>query len=205
METIDSMVFYGANGHASVVIEAWVSAGGKVAAVFDDNLEIKSILQYTVMGKYDPEKFPNHPVVLSIGSNVIRKKLSTLVRQSFGIVRHPFVQISPSVQIQEGTVVMAGVVVNSKTKIGRHVILNTSCSLDHDCVIADYVHISPSATLCGGVSVAEGAHVGAGATVIQNISIGKWTIIGAGSVVIEDVPDYAVVAGTPAKLIRYNK
>ena len=83
-------------------------------------------------------------------------------------------------------------------------IINTSCSIDHDCTLEDYVHVSPNATLCGTILVGEGTHIGAGATIIPNISIGKWVTIGAGAVIIENVPDHAVVVGNPGRIIKYN-
>jgi acetyltransferase EpsM len=69
-------------------------------------------------------------------------------------------------------------------------------------VIADFVHISPNATLSGNVKAGEGSHIGAGATIIQGITIGKWCTVGAGAVVIKDVPDYATVVGVPARVIN---
>jgi len=58
--------------------------------------------------------------------------------------------------------------------------------------------------LAGNVEVGEGTHVGIGASVIQGVKIGKWATIGAGAVVIKDVPDFAVVVGSPARIIKYN-
>jgi len=55
------------------------------------------------------------------------------------------------------------------------------------------------------VFIGEGTHVGIGASIIQGIKIGKWATIGAGAVVIRDVPDYAVVVGSPARIIKYKK
>lgn len=48
-----------------------------------------------------------------------------------------------------------------------------------------------------------GASVGANATLLPGITVGKYAMVGAGAVVTKDVPDYAVVAGNPAKIIRY--
>ena len=76
--------------------------------------------------------------------------------------------------------------------------------MEHDCKISDFAHISPNAALAGNVEVGEGTHVGIGASVIQGIKIGKWATIGAGAVVIKDVPDFAVVVGSPARIIKYN-
>ena len=97
---------------------------------------------------------------------------------------------------------MAGVVLQSGTKIGKHCIINTKASIDHDCIIDDFVHISPSVTLCGNIVVGEGTHVGAAATIIPNIKIGKWCVIGAGAVITKDVPDHSLVVGVPGKIIK---
>ncbi len=50
--------------------------------------------------------------------------------------------------------------------------------------------------------VKKGASIGSGATILSNLVIGENALIGAGSVVTHDVPDNAVVAGNPAKLLR---
>jgi serine acetyltransferase len=46
--------------------------------------------------------------------------------------------------------------------------------------------------------------IGSGAIILDGISIGDGAIIGAGSVVTKDVPDYAIVAGTPAKVLKFR-
>lgn len=53
--------------------------------------------------------------------------------------------------------------------------------------------------------VLEGASIGSNATILCGITIGKNALIGAGAVVVKDVPDNAVVAGNPAKIIKYLK
>jgi acetyltransferase-like isoleucine patch superfamily enzyme len=54
-----------------------------------------------------------------------------------------------------------------------------------------------------GTLVKKGASIGSGATILSNIVIGENAIVGAGSVVTKDVPANAIVAGNPAKLVRY--
>ena len=82
---------------------------------------------------------------------------------------------------------MAGAIVNTGTKIGKHCIINTRSSLDHDNIVEDYVHISPGVTLAGNVHIKEKTWICAGTTIINNITINKNNIIGAGSVVIKDI------------------
>jgi acetyltransferase-like isoleucine patch superfamily enzyme len=54
------------------------------------------------------------------------------------------------------------------------------------------------------VSIGSDSDIGTGAVILPGVTIGKGAMIGAGSVVTRDVPDYAVVAGNPAKLIKYR-
>lgn len=54
------------------------------------------------------------------------------------------------------------------------------------------------------VRVRASADVGIGATLLPGVTVGKGAIVGAGAVVIEDVPPNAVVAGVPARVLRYR-
>ena len=55
---------------------------------------------------------------------------------------------------------------------------------------------------CKPVLVKQGAWIGAGATILPGVTVGKNAIVGAASVVTHDVPDYAVVVGNPARVIK---
>ena len=55
---------------------------------------------------------------------------------------------------------------------------------------------------CKPILIKEGAWIGAGASIMPGICIGKRAIVGAASVVTHDVPDYAVVVGNPARVIK---
>ena len=56
--------------------------------------------------------------------------------------------------------------------------------------------------LCKPVVLEEGAWIGAGATILPGVRVGKHAIVGAMSVVTKDVPDYGVVVGNPAKIVK---
>jgi acetyltransferase-like isoleucine patch superfamily enzyme len=51
--------------------------------------------------------------------------------------------------------------------------------------------------------VRKGASIGSGATILSKVTVGNNSIVGAGSVVTKDVPDNAIVAGNPAKFLRF--
>ncbi len=53
------------------------------------------------------------------------------------------------------------------------------------------------------ILIKHNASIGANATLLPGITIGKYAMVGAGAVVTKDVPDYAVVVGNPAKIVRY--
>lgn len=121
---------------------------------------------------------------IAVGNNVHRSNEVELRRtDTFPILQHPFSWVAPDVVIGEGTVIMAGAVVQPGVTIGKHCIINTCASLDHDSIIGDFVHIAPGARLCGNVTVGEGTLVGAGAVCLPGAVIPPWTTVKAGSVV----------------------
>lgn len=198
-----SINILGASGHGKVVIEIAENMGLSIANVFDGDASINEIIGYKVLPQSTITE--DLPLVLAIGSNHTRKRLAESFMSKSILLIHPISNISNRVQIGIGTVIMAGVSINSSVEIGQYAIINTNASIDHDCHLGDYTHVSPNVGLAGNVTVGEGTHIGIGAQVIQGITIGKWATIGAGAVVIRDVPDYAVVVGNPAKIIKYNK
>jgi sugar O-acyltransferase (sialic acid O-acetyltransferase NeuD family) len=199
------MILFGASGHAKVIIDILEKMDVTIEYLLDADPEIQEIQGYEVRLEQDVSFQGTEEVIISIGSNSLRKTLASKLSCQFGWAIHPSVILGDDVSIGAGTVVMAGAIINSSTSIGNHNIINTSTSIDHDCHLEDFVHVSPNATLCGSIKVGEGTHIGAGATIIPNLNIGKWVTIGAGAVIIEDVLDYAVVVGNPGKVIKYNE
>jgi len=198
---------FGASGHAKVIIDSLVASGLFVAGLFDDNENVKSLLNYPVLGPFNSDVLGSDSLIISVGLNNIRKKIVENLPKKvvYGKAIHPSAVISSHAIVGDGTVVMQGAIIQSCAVIGKHCIINTAASVDHDCVIEDYVHISPNATLCGGVSVAEGSQIGAGAVVIPGIKIGRWSLIAAGAVVMKNVPDNVLVLGNPARVIKFLK
>jgi len=196
------MYLFGASGHAKVIIDSLTATGIAVQGLFDDNPDIRFLLKYPVFGPFDKDILGDDSLIISVGFNNIRKKIVDRLPANimYGRAIHPSAIISEYASVGEGSVVMQGAIIQSCTTVGKHCIVNTAASVDHDCVIEDFVHISPHATLCGGVSVGEGSQVGAGAVVIPGIRIGRWSLVAAGAVVLRDVPDNVIVMGNPVKI-----
>ena len=198
------MNLYGASGHCKVVIDAIQSLNNSIENIFDDNPMHDTILGLPVF-KTDLQKLNElKNFIVTIGNNKVRKQVVQNLKTTFAVVIHSKSIISKTVFVGDGSVVLAGAIINSDAVIKKHCIINTSSVVEHDCIIENYVHVSPNVSIAGGVFIDEGAHIGIGATIIQGIRIGKWATIGAGAVVINDIPDYAVVVGNPAKIIKFN-
>jgi sugar O-acyltransferase (sialic acid O-acetyltransferase NeuD family) len=120
---------------------------------------------------------------------------------SLPVLRHPAATISTTASIGVGTILSAGVIVQSDARIGRFCVLNTACSIDHDNIVGDNVSIGPGAHTAGRVTILDEAFVGLGAVIINGVTVGRRATVGAGAVVVRDVPNGATVVGNPARVL----
>lgn len=200
------IILIGASGHGKVCAEiAKLTNRYNEILFLDDNPLEKKCNGYDVVGtannfyeyiRDDTEFF------VSIGNAGIRKDLQERIVKAGGNIAtltHPNVVTSCDTQIGEGTVIMAGTVINTCSEIGKGCIINTASSVDHDCIIGDYCHIAVGAHICGTVNVGDMTWIGAGATVINNVFIASKTIIGAGAVVVKDIERKGKYLGIPAR------
>jgi len=128
-------------------------------------------------------------------------------------------------EIGDETKIGAFVEVQKNARIGRRCKISSHTFICEGVTIEDNVFIGhgvtfindtyPRATSAGGALQTEadwrveptvvksGASVGSGATILSKLTIGKNAIVGAGSTVTKDVPENAIIAGSPAKILRY--
>lgn len=204
------VIIFGASGHARVIADIIDSSKDELVGFLDDNIEIqgKTIIDdKKVLGttqEEDVKKYKDCYFVIGIGSNRVRKIIANKYpKLKWYTAIHPNSVIGSDVEIGEGTVIMAGTVINTGTIIGKHCILNTCSSLDHDNVIEDYVHVSPGSHLAGTVKIGEGTWICSGVTVINNITIGNNNIIGAGATVIKNINDNnSTFVGVPIRKVK---
>jgi sugar O-acyltransferase (sialic acid O-acetyltransferase NeuD family) len=196
------MLLYGAGGHARVISSIIRACGEEVSFVFDDDTSKKLFSGIPVLNEYDPQLLFPELIIIAIGNNLIRRKISLYISHDFGILIHPSACVDTSVSVRSGTVVMHSSVIQAGTSVGKHAIINTGAIIDHDCRITDFVHIAPGVTVCGNVSIGENTIIGAGSTIVPNLTIGKNCTVAAGSVVTLNIPDGALVRGNPARIIK---
>lgn len=207
----------GGGGHAKVIMDIIlknkeIGENIEILGFFDDDPYKKRVCGLPVLGsisdaKKEIKKHEDMEMILGIGDNKTRKKVFNKLDNTginYFTAIHPSAIIGNRVSIGEGTVMVAGSIVNIDTHIGKHCIINTSASVGHDIVIGDFVHISPGVRLTGGVKIHDGVHIGAGAVTVPGITIGENSIIGAGAVVTKDIPSNCTAVGVPANPIKFH-
>lgn len=207
----NNLIIIGAGGHGQVaasILFANSPQPYQLVGFLDDNpsLTAKSILGKKVLGTVaELPEIKHDCVFIAVGENNDRTSLYHNLSskgEKFVNLVHPDAIIASDVEIGQGVIACAGVVINTGTKIGNNVILNTGCTIDHHNRIDDHVHIAPGAHLGGDVRVGMGSLVGMGAIITPQNVIGERSIVGAGAVVRKDIADSILAAGVPAEKIR---
>lgn len=204
----------GASGHGRVVIDLLEREGRHTIVGLADSIhEVgSSFCGYAVLGRDTEiatlqERYGFKGVLVAIGDNWARSEVVARVRHElpgvcFPAVVHPSCIIGNDVAIQDGSVVLAGSIVNAGARIGKHCIINTRASIDHDCELGNFASVAPGATLGGRVRVGMFTAISLGSSIIHRITIGEHTVIGAGAVVVTDIPERCVAYGVPARVAR---
>lgn len=200
------MILYGARGQAKVIYDLILSNNQLLEYLVDDNPP-ETFFHHLDVYLPKNELIEGKKVIIAIGDNMKREKIYHKIKDmcEFVSLVHRSAYVSRFTEVGNGTVIMPKVCINAEVKIGNHCIINSGSIIEHECVIEDFVHISPNASLAGNINIGKGSHIGLGANILQGINIGKNVIIGAGSVILQDVPDNAVVVGNPGKIIRINE
>lgn len=179
---------------------------------FDDGKKTGELINgFPVLGGITELNSWNKPLCLAIalGDPIIKKKVHDKITNSlinFPTLIHPSVILGDKqfIDIEEGCIICAGVIITVNIKIGRFTTINLSCTVGHDTNIGPFSSFMPTVNISGEVNIGEGVYVGTGAKIINQLSIGEWTIVGAGAVVAKSLPAQCTAVGVPAKPIKFH-
>jgi len=129
-----------------------------------------------------------------------------------------FSHVMQNAKIGENCNIGQNVVISPNVVIGNNVKIQNNVSVYTGVICEDDVFLGPSCVFTNVINprafierkneykktiVKKGASIGANATIVCGHNIGSYAFVGAGAVVTKDVPDYALVIGTPAKVVGY--
>ncbi|MDX5476038.1 MAG: acetyltransferase [Bacillaceae bacterium] len=201
------LLIIGASGHGKVVADIASKMNRWQSIYFlDDNQYLNFSLGFEVIGKSNEaiRHINDFDIFVGIGKNTVRKKIQESLEVEGAAIPtliHPNATLGGQVEVAPGTAIMAGVVINCSTKIGKGCIINTGATVDHDNVIEDFVHVSPGVHLAGTVKVGQGSWLGIGSIVSNNINITSNCMVGAGAVVVKDITETGTYVGVPARRV----
>jgi acetyltransferase-like isoleucine patch superfamily enzyme len=148
-------------------------------------------------------------VVLGTGVRILQPDLVNLYGCSIG----DDTKIGAFVEIQKNAIVGARCKISSHTFVCEGVEIEDECFIGHGVMFTNDVY--PTAVNQDGTLQTEAdwqviktkvrrrASIGSNATIIAGVTIGEGALVGAGAVVTKDVPEFAIVAGVPARVIGY--
>src|SRR5215470_6088197 len=146
---------------------------------------------------------------VQLGTNVKLAKFINLYGCSIG----DNTKVGTFVEIQKNAVIGKNCKISSHTFICEGVLIEDNVFIGHGVMFINDTY--PRATATNGklqteadwkverTVIKKGASIGSGVTILSNTCIGENAIVGAGSVVTKDVPPNSIVAGNPARVLRY--
>lgn len=136
------------------------------------------------------------------------KAMQTRVRlvEQLGIPEHrwativdPRSAVASDAAAERGCFIGPFASVGPASALGAHAVIRAAAHVSHDCRIGSSVFVGTNAVVCGKASIYDGAYLAPSCTIRDGCQVGRFATVGLGSVVTEDVPDFAVVAGVPAR------
>jgi sugar O-acyltransferase (sialic acid O-acetyltransferase NeuD family) len=168
----------------------------------DPDREVVEALHEKILGPVEALRDLHVTYLIGVGNPLTRQRLDQQASQHavpHPRARHHTASIGRNVRLGPGAVLCAGSVITTNVVGGRHLHVNLTATIGHDCVLGDYVTLAPSVNISGRVTVGDRVELGTGAKILPGLTIGDDVTVGAGAVVTKNVPAGSTVVGVPAK------
>jgi sugar O-acyltransferase (sialic acid O-acetyltransferase NeuD family) len=146
--------------------------------------------------------------VIGLGEPFDRMRLYDKCRESglrFTKLLDPSASISESVEIGDGTVVLAFASITGGARIEENTVIQQMVTIGHGVSIGNHSVLSAKTSLGGEVHIGERTYVGIGCNILERLHIGDDVIVSMGSNVYRDIEDEVIAMGSPARVIRKNE
>jgi sugar O-acyltransferase (sialic acid O-acetyltransferase NeuD family) len=211
---MSSVGIFGTSGFAREVADIVAALGDRPVLVARDQAEIDATMfGGEVILEAAIDRDPEMGFAIGIGDNTVRETVARRFadRVRFVTLIHPSATFGigqrEAIEARRGVVVCAGVRFTNNIAVGDFAVFNLNATIGHDCIVEDFVNVSPGAAISGNVHLRTRSWIGTGAAVNQGtnearLTVGADTVVGSGAVVVKDCDDDAVYVGIPARRIR---
>lgn len=146
--------------------------------------------------------------VIAAGEPRLRRRLALLLQEhgfELANVIHPHAFLAPEVRLGRGVVVLPGTVMMDNPAIADNVFIGQAATIGHDAVVGRDCLIGGRSAIGADVMIGEAALIGWAAIIGPRHRIGTGAVIASGANVMSDVPEHAVAAGNPARVVKMRE
>jgi len=214
------LAIIGGLGAASTIAQAVIDAEGypsaeyKFCGYINDKDGKDRIQGHDVLGGLNDiarlieEDYYIINTIYKVDGQISRVKLFhelNVPRERLAIFVHPKAFVAPNVELNFGCIIMPNATISSGVKFGLNCRVMSGAMVGHDNDVADHSFFAANSTIGSHNIIETATYFGLNSTVGGKLNIGRYSVVGMGSVITKDVEEYSIMAGNPAKHLRFVK
>jgi sugar O-acyltransferase (sialic acid O-acetyltransferase NeuD family) len=153
------------------------------------------------LSEFDEDKYE---ALIAIGNPLDRYDISKKLPKNtkyFKFIHPSALLLDSDIEIGDGSIVCANVIITTNVKIGKHAHINLQTTIGHDVIIGDFFTSAPGVKISGNCKIYDMVYIGTNASIKEKISIHSLSTIGLNAGVVKHIEQPGTYVGTPAKKI----